>query len=498
MTGGAGDRPEPAFVLPDHFTPITDLLRLHARAGAKPAIIDGETVISWAALDELVDRAAAGLAGRGHGKGDCIAIAAGMSWVYLVLWLGALRAGLSVAPLPQSATEDTIAMMAADADAVQLLRDTDLAAIDGWLAPPGTRAPDVAIGPDDPFNLIYSSGTTGRPKGIVQPHRQRWAHLQRGVTQGYGPEAVTLVATPLYSNTTLVSLFPTIGLGGTLVLLPKFSAEAFLALSERHRVTHVMLVPVQYRRLMEFPDFDRFDLTSYRRKFCTSAPFPAALKAQILARWPGGLTEYYGMTEGGGTCILQCHDHPDKLATVGQPAIGSDIRIINEAGEQLPAGMTGEVVGRSPAMMTGYHKLPDATRSVEWFSPEGERFIRTGDIGRFDDDGFLTLLDRAKDVIISGGFNIYPIDIEQLLQTHPDLTDCAVVGVPSEQWGETPVAFVVAPAALDVAAIKTWVNDRLGKTQRVHAVVQIDQLPRSEIGKVLKRSLRDLYQAGLA
>jgi long-chain acyl-CoA synthetase len=482
-------------MLPDQFTPITDLLRLHARAGDKPAIIDGDTSISWADLDALVDRAAAALLNRGHGKGQCIAIAAGMSWAYLVLWLGALRAGLSVAPLPQSATEDTIAMMADDADAVQLFRDADLAAIDTWLAPPGTRAPDVAIGPDDPFNLIYSSGTTGRPKGIVQPHRQRWAHVQRGVTQGYGPEAVTLVATPLYSNTTLVSLFPTIGLGGTLVLLAKFSAQAFLELSERHRATHVMLVPVQYRRLMDFPDFDRFDLSSYRRKFCTSAPFPAALKAQVLARWPGGLTEYYGMTEGGGTCILQCHEHPDKLATVGQPAAGSDIRIINEAGEQLPAGATGEVVGRSPAMMTGYHKLPDATRGVEWFSPQVERFIRTGDIGRFDEDGFLTLLDRAKDVVISGGFNIYPIDIEQVLQTHPAIEDCAVVGVPSEQWGETPVAFVVAATPLDGVAVKQWLNERLGKNQRVLDVIQIDQLPRSEIGKVLKRDLRDRYVA---
>jgi acyl-CoA synthetase (AMP-forming)/AMP-acid ligase II len=482
-------------MLPDQFTPITELLRLHARAGDKPAIIDGDTSISWAALDALVDRAAVALLNRGHGKGQCIAIAAGMSWAYLVLWLGALRAGLSVAPLPQSATEDTIAMMADDADAVQLFRDADLAAIDDWLAPAGTRAPDVAIGPDDPFNLIYSSGTTGRPKGIVQPHRQRWAHVQRGVTQGYGPEAVTLVATPLYSNTTLVSLFPTIGLGGTLVLLAKFSAQAFLELSERHRATHVMLVPVQYRRLMEFPDFDRFELKSYRRKFCTSAPFPAALKAQVLARWPGGLTEYYGMTEGGGTCILQCHEHPDKLATVGQPAAGSDIRIINDAGEQLPAGATGEVVGRSPAMMTGYHKLPDATRGVEWFSPQVERFIRTGDIGRFDEDGFLTLLDRAKDVVISGGFNIYPIDIEQVLQTHPAIEDCAVVGVPSEQWGETPVAFVVAATPLDGVAVKQWLNERLGKNQRVLDVIQIDQLPRSEIGKVLKRDLRDRYVA---
>ncbi len=487
-------------MLPDQFTPLPDLIRAAARQGDKPAIICGDATLGWAALDARVDRVAAALDRDGLGKGDCIAISATMQPDYLVLWLGALRAGLAVAPLPQSATADTIATMVADADAALFFDDAALAALDTWLAPPGTAAPaatapDVTIGPDDPFNLIYSSGTTGRPKGIVQPHRQRWAHVQRGVTQGYGPDAVTLVATPLYSNTTLVSVIPTLGLGGTLVLLPKFSVSDFLERGERHGATHTMLVPVQYRRIMDHPDFDRFDLSSWRRKFCTSAPFSAALKADVLARWPGGLTEYYGMTEGGGTCILQCHDHPDKLSTVGQPAAGSDIRIIDEQGQELPPGATGEVVGRSPAMMTGYHKLPDATRAAEWYSPDGTRFIRTGDIGRFDADGFLTLLDRAKDVVISGGFNIYPIDLEQVLLTHPAVQDCAVVGVPSDAWGESPVAFVVLRDEIATDVLLAWANARLGKTQRLIAVETLPELPRSEIGKVLKRQLRDGWRS---
>ena len=478
-------------MLPDQFTPLPDLIRAYARQGDKPAIICGDVVLTWAALDARMDIVAASLARDGLGKGDCIAIAATMQPDYLVLWLGALRAGLAVAPLPQSATADTIAIMVVDADAAMFFDDAALADLDAWLAPPGTAPPAVTIGPDDPFNLIYSSGTTGRPKGIVQPHRQRWAHVQRGLTQGYGADAVTLVATPLYSNTTLVSVIPTLGLGGTLVLLPKFSVTEFLDLGQRHRATHTMLVPVQYQRIMDHPDFDRFDVSSWQRKFCTSAPFSAALKAQVLERWPGGLTEYYGMTEGGGTCILQCHDHPDKLASVGQPAAGSDIRIIDEQGHELPPGATGEVVGRSPAMMTFYHKLPDATRAAEWHSPAGERFIRTGDIGRFDADGFLTLLDRAKDVVISGGFNIYPIDLEQVLMGHKAVQDCAVVGVPSAAWGESPVAFVVLRDACEPLALLDWANARLGKTQRLIAVEVLPELPRSEIGKVLKRQLRD-------
>jgi acyl-CoA synthetase (AMP-forming)/AMP-acid ligase II len=252
---------------------------------------------------------------------------------------------------------------------------------------------------------------------------------------------------------------------------------------------------VQYRRLLADPGFDAADLSSFTHKYCTSAPFSKALKADVLARWPGGLTEYYGMTEGGGTCILHAHAHADKLHTVGQPAAGSDIRLIDADGVELPPGATGEVVGRSPAMMTGYHKLPDATRAAEWFCPDGQRFIRTGDIGRFDEDGFLTLVDRAKDVIISGGFNIYPSDLEAVLMAQPEVIEAAVVGVPSDAWGETPVAFVVAAPGTDREALRAAANARLGRTQRISALVLVEALPRSEIGKVLKRELRDQHAA---
>jgi long-chain acyl-CoA synthetase len=250
-----------------------------------------------------------------------------------------------------------------------------------------------------------------------------------------------------------------------------------------------MLVPVQYRRLMADPAFDRHDLSSYRAKFCTSAPFSPELKAEVLARWPGGLTEYYGMTEGGGTCILRCHERPDKLATVGQPAAGSDIRLIDDDGRELPPGGTGEVVGRSPAMMVGYHNRPEATAAAEWYDPAGLRFIRTGDVGRFDEEGFLTLVDRKKDMIISGGFNIYPSDLEAVLMRHPQVLEAAVIAAPSDRWGETPAAFVVAHGGADAEAIRAWANAQLGSTQRLAAVTLIETLPRSEIGKVLKREL---------
>jgi long-chain acyl-CoA synthetase len=274
--------------------------------------------------------------------------------------------------------------------------------------------------------------------------------------------------------------------------MDKFDVRDFLDLSERHHVTHAMLVPVQYQRLLAHPDFDRFDLSAYVMKFCTFAPFSAKLKREVFDHWPGGLTEYFGMTEGGGSCWLLAHEHPDKLDTVGHPIPGHDIRVIGEDGRELPRGEVGEIVGHSGAIMTGYHNRPDKTSEAEWFSADGRRFIRTGDVGRFDMDGFLTLMDRKKDMIISGGFNIYPSDLEAVARQHPEVKDAAVVGVPSEQWGETPVAFVVSRGA-SAEEVKAFVNARVGRTQRLTDVRVTTALPRSHIGKVLKRELRDSY-----
>ncbi|MFM9827126.1 MAG: class I adenylate-forming enzyme family protein [Sphingomonas sp.] len=504
-------------MLSSDFATLSDLVRAHAaERGAKPALVDAGTQLDYATLDALVDRAAAALQRDGVAKGLSIAVLGAPSINYAVVFIAALRAGAAATPLAPSSTPAAIAAMVADcaapllfADAAarKALGDTPLAArvidLEGdafaeWLAPEGARPTPVAIAPGDPFNIIYSSGTTGTPKGIVQSHAMRWAHIHRNAGAGFG-EAVTMVATPLYSNTTLVTFLPTLGWGGTAVLMAKFDAGQFVALAAAHRATHAMLVPVQYQRIMALADFDQFDLTSFRLKTCTSAPFAAALKADIVARWPGLLVEYYGMTEGGGTTMLVANAHPAKLHTVGVPIDGHDIRLIDDDGRELAQGETGEVVGRSPAMMTGYHGRKDATNAAEWFDAEGRRYIRHGDIGRFDEDGFLTLMDRKKDLIISGGFNIYPSDIEAVLNTHPHVADGTVVGVPSDAWGETPVGFFVPRIGgddVDVESIRGWVNNRLGKTQRLSALVPVADVPRSAIGKVLKRALRDRYVKG--
>jgi acyl-CoA synthetase (AMP-forming)/AMP-acid ligase II len=503
--------PPPATAPP--FRPILDLVREHARARPKQlAAIHGERRVTWEQLDAMADRVAASLQRDGLKPKDRIAIGGLNSLEYLALFLGGLRAGAAVAPLPTGAITAQLATMVADSGARHFFVDASVPVFDAkakrifmdassspslqeWLLPHGAKPKPVHPQPDWPFNIIYSSGTTGTPKGIVQPHGMRWMHVARSDNYGYAPDSVTMIATSLCSNTTLVCLFPTVAKGGCVVFgAPRFDARAYLELAQKVRATHTMLVPVQYQRIMALPDFDDFDLSSFRMKFCTSAPFHAELKRDILRRWPGGLVESYGMTEGGGTCMLEAHHYPHKLHTVGKPAPGHDMRVIDEDGNELPRGSIGEVVGRSAAMMTAYNNQPEKTREAEWYDREGRRFIRTGDVGRFDEDGFLTLMDRRKDMIISGGFNVYPSDIEAMLRQHPQVADAAVVGVPSHEWGETPVAFVVvrdgAPSPEDLRA---WVNGQVGKTQRLSGLRYLHELPRSDIGKVLKRQLRESW-----
>jgi long-chain acyl-CoA synthetase len=508
--------PSPSSTLPP-FQAIADLVAQHAASRSmQTALVQGQRSVTWGQLDAMVDRVAASLQRDGIAAGEAIAVCAANSLEYVAVFLGALRGGAAVAPLSTHSSAPQLATMVADCGARHLFVDGDVPgfetpganrifmdgtsapALRDWLLPAGSRPRRTDVDPASPFNIIYSSGTTGTPKGIVQPHAMRWAHVARAESYGYGPHSVTLIATSLCSNTTLVCFFPALAKGGMVVLAPpKLDPRGWLALAEKHRVTHTMLVPVQYQRIMALDEFDDFNLSSFEMKFCTSAPFLAGLKADVLARWPGGLVEFYGMTEGGGTCILEAHNFPDKLHTVGKPAEGHDMRVLDEDGVELPRGCVGEVVGRSGAMMTGYHRQSAKTREAEWRDADGQRYIRTGDVGRFDEDGFLALMDRRKDMVISGGFNIYPSDLEAVLRQHPAVADAAVIGVPSKEWGETPVAYVVPVDGADESAedIRNWLNQQVGKTQRISGLRFTDELPRSEIGKVLKRELREQWTA---
>ena len=480
--------------------------RIRANGAARPdapALIEGDAVTSWGDLAGAMDRIAAHLSARGVAPGDAVASLGGVTADHVALYLGVLAAGACMAPLPTSARPETIAAMIAncapalifaDASGAEAAADVASDPLDGLigrtagLRPGPPRAPAEA----DAFDIIYSSGTTGSPKGIVHDHLFRARQAVRFASYGFDA-AISLVSTPIYSNTTLAALLPALAGGGTIVLMGRFDAGRFLALAERHRVTHAMLVPVQYRRILDHPGFDAADLSSFRVKLSTSAPFPAPMLREALGRWPGRMVNMYGMTEGGVGCMLDAGAHPGKLHTVGRPVAGCELRILDGDGRAGPPGAFGEVVGRSATMMTGYLGDPERTRAALWRSPEGEAFVRSGDVGRIDEDGFLVLMDRAKDMVNSGGFNVFPADLEAVLSAHPLVAEVAVIAVPSAEWGETPLALVVPRGPADPEALRGWANARLGRTQRIAAVELREALPRSEIGKVLKRELRAPY-----
>ena len=503
--------------LQGEFGSFSEILRGRAKVQPdKVAIRDGIGELTWGELDDRVERIAARLVETGLERGQSVAILGTSCINYALVFIAAVRAGGVAAPLTTSASRDQLEGMAADSGAKHFFVDAAkraelgegfmpsldhiaLEEIDSWMASEGERAPDFTPEPNDPFNIIYSSGTTGVPKGIVHSHLMRWRQFSPSAAADVevSREVRSLASTPLYSNTTMRAFLPPLMSGGTVTIMGKFDCERWLDIAQRERTTITMLVPVQYRRLMEHPTFDNFDLSALELKFCTSAPFPAELKEEVLRRMPGALIEIYSMTEGGVVCLLYAHEFPDKLHTVGQPIPGSVVRVLDDEDRAVPPGTPGNLIGRSPTMMSGYKNQPEKTREGYWTDPDtGEIWQRMGDIGRVDEDGFVELVGRAKDMIISGGFNIFPSDLEAELDKEGDVLEAAVVGMPSQRWGETPVGFVrLSGDARDVDAIREAVNARVGKTQRLAALYPIAEMPRSHIGKLLKSELREKLAA---
>ena len=502
---------------------LGSLLTRHARYRPDhTALVCAGERLTFAELDRRVNRIAGVLRDAGLAKGDRVATLLPNGVELLGLYWACAKSGVVVVPMSPLLQAPALAGLLRDAGARGLVAaavyrdnvDAVVAAVDAldtprtWLVGDAPTAPypdfsaacdavddrppaDARLADEDVFNIVYSSGTTGQPKGIVHTHYVRAMYCTL-FAQAWRmtPESVVLHSGSIVFNGAFVTLMPALFCGATYVLMKAFDAGALIETVRNEGVTHVMLVPSQIVALLDHPDASAAALDSLQMVMSLGAPLHLEHKQRLDTLLPGRFHELYGLTEGFVT-ILDREDYARKPGSVGVPPPFFEMKIVDDHGTELPPGEVGEICGRGPILMPGYHGRPDLTAAAI-----RDGWLHTGDLGHVDEDGFLYLVDRQKDLIISGGVNVYPRDIEEVAVQHPAVREVAVFGVPDPKWGETPVAAVVLRdgATIDSTELRDWINARVGaRYQRVSRVERLDDFPRNVAGKTLKRELRERF-----
>ena len=491
-------------------TPLDLLARARRLFPERLGVIDGDQEWTYAEYGARCDRLAHAIRSLGVAPGDRVAWLCGNTHELLEAYYGVLLAGAVLLPLNIRLAAPELRFCIDDAGAALLfchpdqldLGDAGIPVVtlgDEHEALLAAQPPEVFVPPpieeSSPAELFYTSGTTGDPKGVVLTHRNLYLHaIHSALTNALTGEDVILHTIPLFHVNGWGTPHYVTGLGGQHVLLPRFEAAEVLRLVETHRVTRLFLVPTMLQSLLTHPAFDATDLSSVRQISVGGAPAPPSLLAEAEERFGCEVICGYGMTESAPT-LTRSLDKPGeprsraRRATTGLPILGVDARVLDRDDAEVPwdGATPGEICARSNHVMQGYWNRPEETAAAlrgGW--------LRTGDIAVVDPDGYLTIVDRRKDVIVSGGENVSSVQVENVLAEHPAVLEVAVVGMPDERWGEVPRAWVALRpgASATEGELIAWVRARLAHFKAPKEVVFLDELPKGGTGKILKHDLR--------
>jgi acyl-CoA synthetase (AMP-forming)/AMP-acid ligase II len=496
-----------------------------ARFPTKTAIIDGERRLDYRTFDDASTRLANYLIEHLNvGKGEKVALLSRNRLEYGIVFFGTARSGAVLVNIstmygPQDLTyalekSDTVVLIYEHhfADLVAKVK-ADLPAIRAYVEIPdaaeqptgfldllagcGAHEPEVEIQDTDPFCINYTGGTTGLPKGALVSHRAR-ANAAHGAAfeEGMTERDVVCVVTPLFHIGGLNLLFqPAILVGATVVLTTKWSVEGFADLCERHAITTAFLVPTQVIAILSEPGLDFGRLASWTKLVVGGAPVADETQIAMGQRLPQvGIVQIYGQTEIGLVCTTRPWHLPAKLGACGRPTFNVQVAVVDPDGNPVTPGEIGEVVSRGENVMLGYYNEPEQTAK---FFKHGDGWAWTGDLAKIDEDGFITLVDRANDMIICGGVNIYPKEIEKVLYRHAAVGECAVFGVPDPKWGEISVASIrLAPGMTATAAeIDQFCREQTSRFKCPKRIEFVDDFPRTPVGKIQKNVLRERFRA---
>jgi fatty-acyl-CoA synthase len=496
-----------------------DILRASARrAPAAIALSDGARTLSYGDFDADSDRLSAALTAAGFAKGDRVGVMMTNRIEYALLFFAAARAGVVLTHLSTRSTPREIAHLVAKVGIRALVVQDDFVAtcvaaeglgaawerlivvggeaddFQALMRAGGQREPPT-LSPDDLLAINFTGGTTGRPKGVAVSHRARvTSALSASACFGIDADDVCVVATPMFHAVGLYVWFGAIvGVGATAVLMPGWDADRFLATAERHAATAALFVPTQLSDILRVPSFAPERLAAMRHVHHAGAPMPVALVDRLEAALPWAtLSEHYGQSETGPVTLRPPEFNRSKRGSIGIPVPGVEARIVDAAGRPCPPGAIGELVTRGAHVLAFYWDDREETRHAFRY---GDGWLATGDLGTVDADGFITLVDRAKDMIVSGGENIYPAELENALFRHPAVADCAVFGIPDDHWGEVPAAHVVLREGLRASAqdLIAHVEREVVRWKRPRLVEFVAALPRTAVGKTRKDILREPY-----